>query len=318
VLALSAVVGTLTAARLQAQAQAPTGQSATQSATATVPQWQIDAGGHAKFDVASVKQNKTGANATSNVPLDPEDLFTPTGGLLSASGFSLSRYMLFAYKLTAAQYFPLQSQLQKWANTDVYDIEARASGNPTKDQLRLMMQALLADRFKLAIHFEERQLPVMALVLDKPGKLGPNLRVRSERGDCSLDAPAPGLAPTVDDGFPKPCGAFVAIQASNPGRFRGGARNVPLTRLTAIIDTPQLTGIDRPVLDKTGLTGMFDFVIEFTPSARPYRPGEGFQLDESGPTFVGALKDQLGLKLMPQTGPVDVLVVDHVEEPSPN
>jgi Protein of unknown function (DUF3738) len=138
-LALSAVVGALTAARLQAQARAPTGQSATQSATATVPQWQIDAGGHAKFDVASVKQNKTGANATSNVPLDPEDLFTPTGGLLSASGFSLSRYMLFAYKLTAAQYFPLQSQLPKWANMDSYDIEARASGNPTKDQFRLMM-----------------------------------------------------------------------------------------------------------------------------------------------------------------------------------
>ena len=83
-----------------------------------------------------------------------------------------------------------------------------------------------------------------------------------------------------------------------------------------------MTGIDRPVLDKTGLTGTFDFIIEFTPAARPPRPGAGIQPDESGdesgPTFVEALKDQLGLKLVPETGPVNVLIIDHIEEPTPN
>jgi uncharacterized protein (TIGR03435 family) len=74
-------------------------------------------------------------------------------------------------------------------------------------------------------------------------------------------------------------------------------------------------GIDRPVLDKTGLTGKIDFTIEFTPDVPA---GTSFQPDPNGPTFIEALKDQLGLKLESQTGPVDILVIDHVEEPSPN
>jgi len=73
-------------------------------------------------------------------------------------------------------------------------------------------------------------------------------------------------------------------------------------------------GIDRPVLDRTGLTGTYDLVFNFTSENMP----PGIQLDESGPTFLEALKDQLGLKLVPETRPVDVLVIDHVEEPSPN
>jgi len=73
--------------------------------------------------------------------------------------------------------------------------------------------------------------------------------------------------------------------------------------------------VDRPVLDQTGLTGKYDFVIEFTPQ----RPNVGnSQLDPSGPTFLEALKNQLGLKLVPQIGSLDIPVIDHVEEPSPN
>jgi len=79
------------------------------------------------------------------------------------------------------------------------------------------------------------------------------------------------------------------------------------------------TGVDRPVLDKTGLVGKFDFIMEFTPQFNgPLPPGSNFQPDESGPTFLEALKEQLGLKLDPQKGPVDVIVVDHVEIPSEN
>jgi bla regulator protein blaR1 len=77
--------------------------------------------------------------------------------------------------------------------------------------------------------------------------------------------------------------------------------------------------VGRPGLDRTGLSGTFDFYLEWTPQLNdPLPPGSTIQPDESGPTFLEALKDQLGLKLEPQTGPVDVLVVDHVEEPSPN
>jgi uncharacterized protein (TIGR03435 family) len=78
-------------------------------------------------------------------------------------------------------------------------------------------------------------------------------------------------------------------------------------------------GVGRPILDKTGLTGMFDFAIEFVPQFKgSSRPPGNFQPDATGPTFMEALKDQLGLKLESQTGPVDFLVVDYIEEPPAN
>ena len=78
-------------------------------------------------------------------------------------------------------------------------------------------------------------------------------------------------------------------------------------------------GMDRPILDKTGLTGKYDLIIEFARQTNGLQPrGGDVQPDSSGPTFLEALKEQLGLKLEPQTGPVEVLFVDHAEEPSPN
>jgi uncharacterized protein (TIGR03435 family) len=108
------------------------------------------------------------------------------------------------------------------------------------------------------------------------------------------------------------------MQSSVQGRFRFGTRNMTLQMIAN-----QMTGdwlnIDRPVIDRTGLSGTFDFVIEFTPTFNgPLPPGADFTPDETGPTFVEALKQQLGLKLEPQTGPVPVIVVDHVEQPSEN
>ena len=77
--------------------------------------------------------------------------------------------------------------------------------------------------------------------------------------------------------------------------------------------------MDRPVLDRTGLTGKFDFAIEFSPQPDvPSAPDANFRPDPTGPTFMEALKEQLGLKLEPLTGPFDVLVIDNVEEPSAN
>ena len=166
-----------------------------QVAQPPTPQWQIDAGGKMEFDVASVKQDTTPLSPQtvhSNVPLGPQDMYSPTGGLLSATNFPLLQYMVFAYKLTSTQFQSVQSQLPKWATTNRYDIQARVAGNPTKDQFRLMMQALLADRFKLAIHYEIKQQPIFALVLDKPGKLGPKLQPHPADSPCSTAGDAPG------------------------------------------------------------------------------------------------------------------------------
>jgi uncharacterized protein (TIGR03435 family) len=295
----------------------------TASAQTHVPQWQIDAGGTAKFDVASVKPDMATPGpqtVNSNVTLGPQDDYSPSGGLLSQTNFPLSAYILFAYKLNEAEMHAVQSQLPKWANTERYDIQAKASGNPTKDQYRLMMQALLADRFKLALHYETRQVPVFALVLDKPGKLGPQLQLHRDNPPCSSvpASPGPGFSTTVAGGFPEICGVIRQVQPSAPGHYRIGARAFPLAMFAFGMNVGT-TGIDRPVLDKTGLIGKVDFVMEFAPQINgPLPPGADFQPDPNGPTYVEALKDQLGLKLAPQTGPVDVLVIDHVEEPTPN
>ncbi len=146
-----------------AASQSPSGQptsthaiavSPTDSASAQskIPDWQIAAGGKMDFDVASVKQNTTAPSAQtihSNIPLGPQDLFSPTGGLLSATNFPLMQYMVFAYKLPPDQVRSLAPNLPKWATTDRYDIQARAEGNPTKDQFRLMMQGSAGRSFQV-------------------------------------------------------------------------------------------------------------------------------------------------------------------------
>ena len=299
-------------------AQSPAGQAPVE----VTPQWQIDAGGKIEFDIASVKKDVTPPSAqtvSTNIPLGPMDMFSPTGGLLASKNYSLITYLMFAYKLSSYQIQVLFPLLPKWANADRYDIEARAPiPNPSKDQFRLMMQALLADRFKLATHYETRQVPVLALVLDKPGKLGPQLRPHQDDVPCTTAVPPPGQTTpvTIAGGFPDTCSAlrtwFVA------GRIHTGSRNMSLAVLANQL-TGLENGIDRPILDKTGLAGKYDFVFEYKPQVDgPIPAGSDFQPDESAPTFLEALKQQLGLKLESQTGPVPVIVVDHVEQPSDN
>ena len=187
-----------------------------------------------------------------------------------------------------------------------------------------MMQALLADRFKLKVHYEIKQVPTLALVLDKPGKLGPKMQPHPSDAACSVAIPPGGASSanggtpvTIAGGFPERCGAIATWEVS--GRFRMGARNVPLATFIKQIVVPGFTGIDRPVLDKTGLEGTYDFVLEFTPQfTEPLPPGATFVPDPSGPTFQQALKEQLGLRLESQTGPATVFVVDHIEQPSEN
>jgi uncharacterized protein (TIGR03435 family) len=319
-LAVPVIAGLIAAPRLLAQV--PTAQSpATQPAAATVPQWQIDAGGKMAFEVASIKANKSGGDRpTSNFPLGQGNAYTPNGGLFTAENYPLFAYIAFAYKMNTFQGATLAKLAPKWALSERFDIQARAGGNPTKDQMRLMMQALLADRLKLAMHLETRQLPILALELVNPGKTGPQFQPYPDGSPCEASTPTATGTPRalVAGGFPEICGGVYEIQASAPGRVKMGARNVSTQviadQLPTLANDP-----DRPVFDRTGLTGAFDFAIEFTPQLNgPLPPGSTFQPDAAGPTFIEAMKEQLGLKLVPQTGPVDVLVIDHIEEPSPN
>src|SRR5262249_23840785 len=141
--------------------------------------WERAAGGHMKFEVASVKENQNPpgpGTVHSNVPITTWDFpaGAPTGGRFSATNLFVDIYIGYAYKLQGYANDAFENQPPQWARfgADRYDIEARADGNPTRDQYRLMMQSLLADRFKLAVHWETKEMPALALVLDKPGKMG--------------------------------------------------------------------------------------------------------------------------------------------------
>jgi uncharacterized protein (TIGR03435 family) len=301
----------------------PQPQTATSTTQSHTPDWQIAAGGKMAFDSASVVQNTARSSLTgSDFPLGPGDVYNATRGRFGAKNLPLVTYIFFAYKITNNQEEFMLSQLPKWVITDRFDVQANAEGNPTKDQMRLMMQALLADHFRLAVHYETRQVPVYALLVDQTGKLGPLLQKHTDDLACPevslVPSPAPAAPPQgFDRRFPAPCGGIVGMVPSAPGRLRSGARNVSM-KLIASSLTGGLTGVDRPVLDQTNLTGMFDFAVEFTPQYTANSPlGPKFQPDPSGPTFVQALKEQLGLTLEAQMGPQDFLIIDYIEEPLP-
>jgi uncharacterized protein (TIGR03435 family) len=311
VAALSLVVfaSALTAPRLRAQA--PAAQSP------AVPQWQIDAGGKMAFDVASVKASKPSAEGwRTNFPLSLGPNMDAVGNLMSVD--VPPRVLIgFAYKISTGQTRFLMPGLPDWVDSEWFDIEARAAGNPTKDQFRLMMQSLLADRFKLATHHETRQVPIFAMVLSKPGKTGPQLAPHTDDAMCVADEQADPLL-TPNAGLPPfPCGSilFPGLRPSVPGRIKGGGRDLTMDYIAAFLTGFQ--GLDRPVVNRTGLSGKYDFWMELAPQSNGSLP-DGVQTDSTGPTVLEALQEQLGLKLERTSGPVDVLVVDHVEEPSPN
>ena len=201
------------------------------------------------------------------------------------------------------------AHLPKWVADDRFDIQAKAPvASPTKDQMRLMMQALLAERFKLALHFETKESAVLALVLVKTEKLGPKLLPHAEGPPCDA-APSP-------DVFPPKCSAM--MMTMSPGRMqKGGSRDTTMTLIAGAL--PSMGRLGRPVIDRTGLSGRFDFTIEWSPETNgiPPQPGEPVP-DTQGPSFQAALREQLGLKLESTKAPLQVLVIDQLERPSQN
>jgi uncharacterized protein (TIGR03435 family) len=239
----------------------------------------------AAFDVASVKPNHSG---------DPNRLIRPSGGGVSVSNMYLQDLMVFAYQVRDFQI----SGGPGWLSTDHFDIEAKAPGNVNPDQTKLMMQSLLADRFKLALHREIKELPIFDLALAKGG-----LKVQPMKdGSCIArdpKDPARGVA---------------------PGKTRmdycgyGGLGNGTLELASATM--PELAtflsaATRRTVVDKTGIAGQFRFQLTFVPD-------ETAPAGADGPSIFTALQEQLGLKLDPAKGPVEVLVIDHAEKPAEN
>jgi uncharacterized protein (TIGR03435 family) len=307
-----------------------------QTTASDAPAWQIAAGGKMVFEVASVKLSKAPPRPPL-FPLDNGDAYLP-GGRFSAN-FELWSYISFAYKLPQNQE-QTRAALAKFPKglgiLDSFEIEARASSSTTKDQMRLMMQSLLADRFKLAVHFETREVPVLALTLVKPGKTGPQLHPHSEGPPCpepgispssgdvfSVAPPKPGAPPSAaGDVFPPRCG-YAAGRRSPDGMTLVGSRDSRIPFLAQTIYDNGLADreVGKPVVDQTGLEGTFDYTIKWKScSPRPLPPGADSQPppDAECTTFMQAVREQLGLKLVPTKGSVRMLVIDHVEAPSEN
>lgn len=168
-----------------------------------------------------------------------------------------------------------------------YDIVAKAEGDvaPTKAEFRQMLQLLLADRFKLTVHREMQEMPVYALVVGKNG-----LKFKESAPD-----------------------------ASPMGHYHWTGRNnedtIPKASMDDVVNAIANSMLDRPVLDKTGLTGTYDIKLTYTPDRKSNRESEP---DLSDISIFTAVQDQLGLKLEAQKAKVQILVVDRVEKPSEN
>jgi len=294
------------------------------------------------FDVASVRPSKPDAPQHSNVPLDsgnvygsisPDDARTAAGGLLIATHQALWRYISFAYKLSGTQELALRFNIYSgapksgapfWVTgsfdspAEFFDISARAPADTSIDQMRLMMQALLADRFHLAMHSTTADAPVFALVLVKPGVTGPNLQPHPLSDACAAPAadqsaaPAAHTASAVGD-LPVVCGVIAHVPSTAPGQHYGG-RAVSLSLFATSI--PTMTGLaamPRPVVDETGLTGLYDFTLSWM-----HDSSGDEAISDNIANIHDALKRQLGLELKPSHAPISFLIVDHVERPSEN
>jgi uncharacterized protein (TIGR03435 family) len=253
------------------------------------------------FAVATVKLNKRGGPYAQVLP-----------GRLMLTYYSVQDLVAFAYGVRAEQVIGKSF-------ADRYDIEATTDGKAPGSQMTgPMLQALLADRFKLKLHREIRQLPVFKLTVAKRGvKMPP-----SKPGDCTAYAPDAAPRPRPAPGESSPTVFFCDI-------LRTGARGLKRTlegkgiSLEALAASLSRTELNRTVLNKTGITGRFN--VNLTWGVDPSTPGlydnkGGAPDPDAGtePSLFNAVQEHLGLKLETGRGPVEVLVIDRVDEPSHN
>jgi uncharacterized protein (TIGR03435 family) len=251
------------------------------------------------FDVVSIKQNKSGSGMVR--------IMTKSDGY-SATNVSLKMLLQGAYGIRE----DLMSGLPSWTESTRYDIDAKVAGSDvdalkklSPEQRRSMLKPVLVDRFKLNVHTETKQLPVYELVVVK--------------GGSKLKEATPG--DTYANGIKGPDGtAHAGMMRMGRGQLTG--QGLPIASLVSMLSQQ----LQRTVVDKTSLTGKYDFELQWTeessdpmfkgPDGSPQKTEPA--PDASGPSIFTALQEQLGLKLQSAKGPVETLVVDSVAMPSEN
>jgi bla regulator protein blaR1 len=246
-------------------------------------QSQSGVAGAAPFAVASIKPNRSGERNSGFRRF--------TGGQLDARNITVRMLISFAYDL------PQERILQgpAWLDSERYDILAKPdqpTGQPVDQSMgviRLRTEALLADRFKLILHKETRQLPIFRLVVDK-------------NGPKNLQPPKSNSSDLVTNGHHVSC--YATSMASFAKNFLVGQ-------------------VGGPVIDETGIQGNFDFSMDWTADDNsPKRPGDSSDpsapSELNGPSFFSALREQLGLKFEAGKGPVEVVIIEHAERAAEN
>lgn len=270
--------------------------------------------GAIEFEVASIKPSPPPSGGMMFVgQRGGPGTADPT--LFTCENFSLSNLITLAYGI---QHYQLSGP--DWLQASIFDVSARVPKEATRDQFKLMLQNLLADRFKLAVHHESKDLPVYELVIAKGG---PKLKESVEDvapKDGTADAapprpPAPAPPKLGKDGYPELAAGRPGMMAMN-GRYRMYSPKTTIERLCSNLAAQ----LGNPVTDATGLKGKYDIGLYWSSDrgGRAAPPGGSASPDapevETEPTLTVAVQEQLGLKLIAKKGPVDVLVVDHAEK----
>jgi uncharacterized protein (TIGR03435 family) len=245
----------------------------------------MDANANPSFEVATIK------------PATPDEqckYYRLRGRQFTTCNTSLADLLTYAYGVHAKQLIGLPA----WASTDKYDLagEPDAPGAPNEKQTKSMVQKLIAERFKLTFHHDQKDLSVFAITVAKSGSAPGSKLTPSQSGPNGLPA-----------NFFHGLGNLVNVNSS----IKDFARIM------------QAVVLDRPVVDQTGITGRFDFTLKWTPDESQF-VGLGVKIPppsdkpDAPPNLFTAIQEQLGLKLDPTKAPVDVLVIDHADKPSDN
>jgi bla regulator protein blaR1 len=260
------------------------------------------------FAVASIKPSP---------PPSGGSMFVDHGSRPGGQWFAQNTELLSILR-TAYPAFSLPGQIvggPDWVSSQRFDVNARAEGNPSSESMSAMLRQLLADRFSLKVRTEQRDVDVYALVLDRADRrLGPGMMqsttdcraIEEARKKAAETGAPPTPAPNV--GVKPQCGmrstSMNCVQRISTGSMPVGA-----------ITTPIQSVVGRSVLDRTGLTGRWDIELQFMCPA-------GLQVAQDQPnapaSVFTAVQEQLGLKLEPRKEKMDVLVIDHVQMPTPN
>ena len=243
--------------------------------------------GNRRFDVASVRLNKDAAGGS---------IVRSPGGL-NAHNTEFSRLVEMAFQTRLTDLSSVPEPLRSAR----FDIVAKAERKISGDEYWVMLRSLLEDRFMLKFHYQAKDMPLYALIVAKKGtSLGPKINP-SPNADCPAN----------------PSGSDFCGVSGGPGMMIG--QRVAMPRIARELST--FAG--RPVQDQTNLTGSFDFELRWTPdeyvsSEAQRKLLNGSPVDTSSPSFFTAIQQQLGLKLEPQRGTVEILIIDHADNPSEN